>query len=855
MFRKKIFWQVVLGLLMLALCIFFIRNEHLEVARIKDTLQNARIGYVILGIAVTLLYLFLQAYMYVESFACVNKKVSIWSTLELFLKRNLVSVFLPAGGVSSLAFFTKEIEKQQIHKSQIYFASYIYGICGMLSVILVAIPTLLYLLLKNTLTATEIYGFVALLILVAILGFIGYSLIRKGKIYKLAQKFSPSLAVLVDELESSEFSIKHFILTNLTSVAIEFVGIAHLFIAMLAIGLQPSLELAIAGYVLMVILLIVSPVLRGIGTIEVAITYLFIQYGFSAEIAAAATLMFRFFEFWLPLLFGIISFYAKRDTLLVRIMPALLILALGIINIVSAITPALPNRLAVIKTILSHNVIYVTNYLVIAFGLVLSVVSIYLLRGVRTAWWIAVFVSALSIIGHISKAIDYEEALLAAFALFSLLISRKEYIMRPDKGLRKKGLLNFTIVFAAVLIYGVIGFYFLDKRHFNIDFDFKNSVISLFRLFFLFDTGDLVPRTHFAQYFIYSIYATSVTTVIFALYTAVKPYITKPDVTPDDLAKAQCLVDKYGNSALDYFKTYQDKLIFFPTRTEGFLAYRTTSVFAVVLEKPVCATYADAEIIIQEFEAWCVKIGLKPVYYRIGENDLPFFKQLGKKTLKIGQEAIVNLETFSLSGKDMKPMRNAINKVIASGFDLKIFQPPIKEGVIQKLKQVSDEWLIADDREEIVFASGIFDAAELKQQTICVVENAEERIVAFANIIPNYSKGEATYDLIRKANDAPNGVVDFLLVKMFEYFKESGFTRVNMGLAPMAGLDKAENIAERTIKLAYENIRQFGHYKGLRDYKEKFYPEWENKYLAYNNDYNLLQIPKALNDITVWDKD
>ncbi|HEY4787020.1 MAG TPA: lysylphosphatidylglycerol synthase domain-containing protein, partial [Bacteroidales bacterium] len=407
MFRKKIFWQVVLGLLMLFLCIFFIRNEHLEVSRIKETLSNARPVYVILGILITALYILLQAVMYVESFACVKKKVTLLSVLILFLKRNLVSVFLPAGGVSSLAFFTREIEKQNVHKSQIYFASYIYGICGMFSVILVAVPALLYLLFKNTLTSTEIYAFLALVALVAKVIVLGYSLVKKGKVYKLARKFLPSLALLVDELESSEFSIKHFILTNLASLVIEFVGIAHLYIAMLALGLQPSLELAVIGYILMVILLVVSPVLRGIGPIEVSMTYLFVQYGFSMEIAASVTLMFRFFEFWLPLLAGIVSFYARRDNIFLRIIPALLILTLGIINIISAITPALPERLAIVKTILTHNVIYISNYLVILFGLILCIVSIYLLRGVKSAWWVAVFISLLSIIGHISKAIDY----------------------------------------------------------------------------------------------------------------------------------------------------------------------------------------------------------------------------------------------------------------------------------------------------------------------------------------------------------------------------------------------------------------------------------------------------------------
>src|SRR6266542_3780240 len=123
MFYKKNFWQIVIGILMLVLCIFFIRNEHLEIAKIKQALQNSRLEHVALGIGLTIVYLLLQALMYVESFACVKKKVTLTSSLVLFLKRNLISVFLPAGSVSALAFFTKEIEKQKIHKSQIYFAS------------------------------------------------------------------------------------------------------------------------------------------------------------------------------------------------------------------------------------------------------------------------------------------------------------------------------------------------------------------------------------------------------------------------------------------------------------------------------------------------------------------------------------------------------------------------------------------------------------------------------------------------------------------------------------------------------------------------------------------------------------
>jgi phosphatidylglycerol lysyltransferase len=51
------------------------------------------------------------------------------------------------------------------------------------------------------------------------------------------------------------------------------------------------------------------------------------------------------------------------------------------------------------------------------------------------------------------------------------------------------------------------------------------------------------------------------------------------------------------------------------------------------------------------------------------------------------------------------------------------------------------------------------------------------------------------------------------------------------------------------MKFAYEKIRSFSHYKGLREYKEKFFPEWTNKYLIYEHDYDLFQIPVALTKV------
>jgi hypothetical protein len=65
-------------------------------------------------------------------------------------------------------------------------------------------------------------------------------------------------------------------------------------------------------------------------------------------------------------------------------------------------------------------------------------------------------------------------------------------------------------------------------------------------------------------------------------------------------------------------------------------------------------------------------------------------------------------------------------------------------------------------------------------------------------------------------------------------------------LAPMLGLNDPHTFQEKSMKFAYEKIRGFSQYKGLREYKEKFVTLWINKYLVYDHDYDLIQIPGAL---------
>ncbi len=841
--------RLAFTLLMLGLAIWFFKHEKVEFASVRDTLGMADWRWVLTGLLVTVLYIVLQGLMYVSSFAALQCRFTLKDSIVLFLKRNFVSVFLPAGGISSLAFFTGNAEKKGITRTQIYLASAIYGYCGILSVILVGLPFLAYAIISKGQIQGVIPALGAILVLLGMPVIVYRSFVRQGIIFRLIQKSFPTFSVFLEELRSEKLIMRHLITTLFFSVLIEFTGILHVAIAMLALGFSPTLFNATLAYLVSVLFLILAPFLRGLGAIEMSMSIILVKSGLSNIEAISIVLLYRFFEFWAPLVAGLFSFIYKANKLLMRVLPAAGVFFIGLINIISVLTPVMPERFAVLQQFVPLDLIHTTNTFVLIFGFFLIALSATLLQGMRTAWWMALVLTIGSAIGHLVKGFDYEEASVALFIGGMLVFSRKEYNVLIDSRLRKVGIQTALIAIGFVFIYGITGFYFLDARHFHVDFNLRQSVQYTFQNFLLVGSPDLHPSSGFAKAFISSLQICGGFTLLFLFYTLVRPFLQRSDASEEELAIAHQLVQQYGRSSLDYFKTYFDKVLFITEHKNAFIAFRVGGNYAVALENPVAENADAAKACIIDFSRFCYNNGLKDVYYRIPEEDLPVFHGLRKKSLLIGEVAVVDTSSFTLDGGDMKSVRNALRKVKEQGFAVRTYEPPLKDGLLQKLKAVSDEWLSVSGREEIVFSQGIFVAAEIKQQPVVVVENAEEMVIAFANVIPDHRTGEGTFDLIRKTADAPNGVMDFLMVALFEYFKQRGIRFVDIGFAPLSGLEQSKSLPESTLKFAYHNIRTFAHYKGQREYKDKFKPAWSRQYLVYTNDFDLLQLPVVLKKV------
>lgn len=843
----KSYWREILAVLLLLVGIYFFRSQRHELLSLREHLNNSQPQWIIAGIGVTILYILFQAAMYRGSFASIGSSLRWSHGIDLFLKRNFLSVFLPAGGVSSLAYAPSYLKKNGISKVQTGQASAIYAFVGILTVFIIALPVLIVSIFQQERFENTLKGLIGLSTFVAAILFTVHSLRKKTWLYQQINKRFPKIISSIDEFFSVKISNKQGILTVVYSLFIELCGITHIFIACKALGLPASFEASAIAYVLSVLLMLFSPFLRGLGAVELAMVFVLQSFGFSAVNALAVTVLYRFFEFWLPLLAGFFSFAWKGRYIFMRLFPAILVFALGVVNILSVITPPIADRLHLLSRFVPIESIRVSNEFVLLTGFILLVTSAYLIRGQRNAWLLAMTLSVISLFGHMFKALDYEEAIIAASVLLILAASAKQYRLKSNPKLVQLGFVSVILVFAAVWIFGFVGFYFLDKKHFGFSFTTWESLKLSAQNFILIGEDDLFPKTKFAHEFIRLMHTLGFVAWGFLAFVLVKPILNRKRFLNSPGERAKQLLEQYGNSPVDYFKIDKDKLLFFSDEADGFVSYRISSGFAVVLEEPVCAE-ENKIVILREFDAHCRKMGLKTAFYRVDENSISYFQFLKKRKLLIGQEAILEIEKFSLEGRDKKSLRNGLNSLQKKGFVTSIVKAALSQELIAEMKIVSDEWLEGYNKKELAFSQGMF-SSEIAEHDVIIIRDAEQKLKAFLDIIPDFAPEEVTYDLIRKTMDAPGGCMDALIIELINYAKQKDAKYLNLGLVPMTGMEEPDSTAEQLMNYAYRKLKRFRHYSGLRNFKEKYASVWHNKYLVYENDFDLLQLPMALNKV------
>jgi len=610
----------------------------------------------------------------------------------------------------------------------------------------------------------------------------------------------------------------------------------------------------LAAYSVSVLFWIVAIVPQGVGVSEGAAALVLTSFGAPPSTALAVSLVFRGMSFWIPFAIGFaligraggvdeLKRPATADTRTVRIAAAFTFLV-GVMNVLSAVTPNLAARMPRIEKALPLQVHY--GHLAAALA---GVALVYLSRGLlerkRAAWWVALGALAFSVLSHVVKGLDFEEALIAAVLLVWLLGKRHVFHARSDMPSVRKGVRGLAASLTFTLAYGTAGFYLLD-RHFSVNFGLKAAMDQTLAMFLAFRDPGLEPLTGFGRWFADSIYVIGAVTLGYGLLQLLRPVISRGPSSAHDRSRARAIAEEWGASSLARIAVLPDKAFCF-SPGGSVVCYTVRGGYAIALGDAI-GPDDDVTGAVETFRTLCVGNGWVPVLYQTTGYRLSTYADMGFKSLRVGHEAVVDVKSFSLAGKSHKSLRNRINRMAEEGITTRVIDPPLAADLVDRLRVVSDAWLTEMHGTEKRFSLGWFDDDYIREGAVFIVEDAAGEIQAFANVLPEYRLNETTIDLMRHLPTAPPGTMDLMFVRLFEWAASAGYDSFNLGLAPLAGVgdEPGDPLTEKAMRLVYEYANAFYSFQGLREYKAKFDPEWQPRYLVFPAAANPLAVVGAV---------
>lgn len=500
------------------------------------------------------------------------------------------------------------------------------------------------------------------------------------------------------------------------------------------------------------------------------------------------------------------------------LMPAVLTyttFACGVVLLVSGATPAEAPRIAGLRGVLPLPLVEASHFLASLTGLGLLLLARGLQLRLDAAYGLSALLLGAGAVFSLAKGLDYEEAIFLVIMLALLLPCRKQFYRRASLLAEP-----FDPGWAAAVLLAVgatawIAFF----AHQHVEFTSE--------IWWRFAFQADAPRA------LRALVGVTTAALLFAGARLLRPaYPSAHPPSAEELERARPIIDA-SRDTMAHLALLGDKSFLFGDDGRGFIMYGAEGPCMVALGDPVADREHMGELA-WRYRELCDREGAWTVFYQVSAPCLPVYLDLGLTLAKLGEEARVDLETFSMQGNEGKGFRHARNSVQRAGATFEVVAPGEVPALIPQLRQVSDAWLAAKGRKEKGFSMGFFSPSYLSLFPVAVLR-VEGAVVAFANIWRGAEREELSVDLMRFGADAPKGSMEALFIETMLWGKEQGYRWFNLGMAPLSGLE-ARNygpVWNRVGGYVFRHGEQFYNFQGLRLFKEKFSPVWSPRYLAY----------------------
>ena len=523
-----------------------------------------------------------------------------------------------------------------------------------------------------------------------------------------------------------------------------------------------------------------------------------------------------------------------------QVMAAIVLLA-GVVLLFSCAVPASPERLALMGKFVPLPVLEAAHMIAGGAGVGLIIFARGLTRRLTAEHKYSIWLLAIGVVALLLKSLNIEGAVILAMVLAVLWIMRPEFQRQEssiNKGSAAEWAPTLTTILAVTVWLGMFSYKHVPTPH-------------AFWWHLAYDAE--LPR--FLRTTMAILAVAAGITFVTLLRRAPPPDL--PDAMM--LARARRIAEDDPDPRA-HLALLGDKRFLFSESGHAFIMYGVKSTSWVALGDPI-GTRQEHERLIRAFYDLCSSYGGNPIFYLIDAANLPVYLDLGLSVLKVGEEARIALDRFTLRGAERAELRNLHARLRTQHLRLSIANSKDVPRLIPELRAVSDDWLAHTRRTEHGFSRGFFDPAYVSNFP-CAVVRDDKHILAFATLLVGAHEEEVRLDLIRHRHDAPPGIVEFLVLELMSNGRsrerhwwswrgrraQPGYGHINLGLLPLA------DVEEHTLTplwkdfeaLLYPHTEYFADGDSYRRFVESLNPAYHPKYVALPR---ILKTPRILRDI------
>jgi lysyl-tRNA synthetase, class II len=480
------------------------------------------------------------------------------------------------------------------------------------------------------------------------------------------------------------------------------------------------------------------------------------------------------------------------------------------------------------------------------FGVALVYVARGLVRGNRRAWQLALGLLAGSTVLHLAHR-DYG-ALITGGLVAALVARRGDFRVVGDPSLRGRVVQRAALVVCTIAAYGLAALWanrLAADQPFSLAFALRETATAAVG-------GTLRGSAHlsgpFGSWFGPSVFALGLAGAAALVAAWLAPW--RFSVDPDERlrARARAIVAAWGSDTLAPFVLRADKSYFFGVDGRSLVAYRVLGGVAIVSGDPL-GPPEDLDRVVEDFIAFVRAHGWRLAILGVSERFVSLYRRHGLRALYHGDEAVLDVASFSLDGRAIRKVRQSVSRLAAAGYTAEFVRPDaVGDRLREQLEGIAVEWRGSARERGFVMATDSLFRLQGDEAVFVVGRDPAGVPQGFLHYAVSRRGAALSLSTMPRRRTTPNGFNEWLVCESVAWAREQGFERISLNFAPFAAvlapdaeLSRPQQLQRRAL-LALKGRFQLDN---LLLFNGKFFPRWERRFVVFESRLDLPRIGLA----------